>query len=92
MSVRSRGTWEAPAGRIAVKHRLELAAKALAIERMAKGGLAAIAPARTIQTHREVPAARHQKEGKQVRFANRPALHVRSAAEAGVARGAIRGV
>jgi hypothetical protein len=31
-----------------VEHRLELAAKALAIERMATGGLAAIAPARAI--------------------------------------------
>jgi hypothetical protein len=33
-----------------MEHRLELAAKALAIERMATGGLAAIAPARAIRT------------------------------------------
>ena len=32
----------------AVEHRLELAAKALALERLATGGLAAIAPARAI--------------------------------------------
>jgi hypothetical protein len=33
-----------------MEHRLELAAKALAIERVATGGLAAIAPARAIRT------------------------------------------